>query len=431
MALGVKWSIDFFNWLGSGRRYLQWFELTGTSAITTPRTRLRRVLGTKAAAVNVRDFASTPAYYQQLVDNLTLPDRLALAPLERTHPGEATAIATLARLAAAAVIKTYCDTRKSAPDAKAMRDQHAKQQACLRARFHVRDDLPPQFATGVFQSKRVYDAVVRFSNAAGSRRSDRKSDGRGMAVKLLLDGTHSANMLSTLAPGEPAAEQDFLMTNNPVFFCKEIADYTKFIQILALPADGLIPKIRSAAAFLLFFIPWRLPQLRIFIIQALRHIDSPLRETYHSMTPYGLGDKVVRYMAVPLQTPQPGAAPQNQSRDDFLHQAVVAELDPATHAAHEKAVFDFRVRVKGDPASDDVEDASAAWDAPGDTTVSLGRIEIPLQSFDGPADICACENFSFNPWHALPEHRPLGSLNRARLAVYFASKQVRHRLNML
>lgn len=31
-----------------------------------------------------------------------------------------------------------------------------------------------------------------------------------------------------------------------------------------------------------------------------------------------------------------------------------------------------------------------------------------------------CESLSFNPWHALAEHRPLGGMNRLRRAVYAA-----------
>ncbi len=29
-----------------------------------------------------------------------------------------------------------------------------------------------------------------------------------------------------------------------------------------------------------------------------------------------------------------------------------------------------------------------------------------------------CDSLSFQPWHALPEHRPLGGLNRTRKIVY-------------
>jgi len=37
----------------------------------------------------------------------------------------------------------------------------------------------------------------------------------------------------------------------------------------------------------------------------------------------------------------------------------------------------------------------------------------------------------FNPWNWLPGHKPLGSVNRMRLAVYLASRQARRKLNMV
>ena len=40
--------------------------------------------------------------------------------------------------------------------------------------------------------------------------------------------------------------------------------------------------------------------------------------------------------------------------------------------------------------------------------------------FDTPAQNLQCDNLSFNPWHALPEHRPIGGINRLRKAVYEA-----------
>jgi hypothetical protein len=42
-----------------------------------------------------------------------------------------------------------------------------------------------------------------------------------------------------------------------------------------------------------------------------------------------------------------------------------------------------------------------------------------------------CVHIVFNPWNCPPEHRPLGSVNRIRLAVYLASRQVRWKLNMV
>ena len=42
-----------------------------------------------------------------------------------------------------------------------------------------------------------------------------------------------------------------------------------------------------------------------------------------------------------------------------------------------------------------------------------------------------CEHMVFNPWNWLPGHKPLGSVNRMRLAVYLASRQARRKPNMV
>ncbi len=117
--------------------------------------------------------------------------------------------------------------------------------------------------------------------------------------------------------------------------------------------------------------------------------------------------------------------------DDFLRTAMIAQLDPQTHSRDEMAVFDFAVRIRDAPRPEDVEDASLLWDGPRDIQVSLARLEIPVQTFDEAAQRYKGEKASFSPWHCLPEHRPLGGLNRMRLAVYRASLDVRRRLNMV
>ena len=40
-----------------------------------------------------------------------------------------------------------------------------------------------------------------------------------------------------------------------------------------------------------------------------------------------------------------------------------------------------------------------------------------------------CENLSFTPWHSLPQHRPLGAVNRVRRTVYESVSKKRHALN--
>ncbi|HYU52678.1 MAG TPA: hypothetical protein VEK37_07020, partial [Gemmatimonadaceae bacterium] len=55
------------------------------------------------------------------------------------------------------------------------------------------------------------------------------------------------------------------------------------------------------------------------------------------------------------------------------------------------------------------------------------KAELP----DPPNQEYECEHMTFNPWNCLEQHRPLGSINRMRLAVYLASLQVRQKLNMV
>lgn len=39
------------------------------------------------------------------------------------------------------------------------------------------------------------------------------------------------------------------------------------------------------------------------------------------------------------------------------------------------------------------------------------------------------DNLAFTPWHALPEHRPLGNMNRTRRVVYEMVSEFRRTTN--
>ena len=58
--------------------------------------------------------------------------------------------------------------------------------------------------------------------------------------------------------------------------------------------------------------------------------------------------------------------------------------------------------------------------------VKVATIVIPVQEFDTPALQEYGDNLSFNPWHSLPEHRPLGSINRGRRVFYETMSKFRH-----
>ena len=46
-----------------------------------------------------------------------------------------------------------------------------------------------------------------------------------------------------------------------------------------------------------------------------------------------------------------------------------------------------------------------------------------------PRQMEFCEDLSNTPWHSLPEHRPIGGINRVRKVVYEVLSKKRHELN--
>jgi len=382
--------------------------------------------------------AATPARYEELANSLELPDRpMPLSKFERAVPGEAILIGRMARIAAHAVISNYCAMKISDCFANAMRDQHAKSHGCVEAEFIVRDDLPAEFTTSLFRPGARYPAIVRFSNGNGRPRSDRKIDARGMAIKLR--GVESSTLLRTLAPDRArAGEHDFVLSSFPVFFCRDVVDYSELMNLVSAPHGTWREWLDLIKRVLEFGV--RNPRQSVMFlltgVVSLATIRNPLIATYHSMSPYLFGDdKVVRYVVRPERRRNNFARswtfptwPRSRS---FLRDALVSDLDPAMHRPGDDFAFDFSVRVRHAASPNDAEDASRWWIAPRDRTVRLGSIEIPRQNFLTPDQLYECEHMTFNPWNCLEQHRPLGSINRMRLAVYLASLQVRQKLNMV
>ncbi len=76
-----------------------------------------------------------------------------------------------------------------------------------------------------------------------------------------------------------------------------------------------------------------------------------------------------------------------------------------------------------------VEDPTVLWSERESPFLPVARITIPKQVFDTPEQDVFCEELSFTPWHALPEHEPVGGLNRLRRAVHLEISRYRHARN--
>lgn len=77
-----------------------------------------------------------------------------------------------------------------------------------------------------------------------------------------------------------------------------------------------------------------------------------------------------------------------------------------------------------------VEDASVAWPEEGSPYRTVARLILPKQNtFSDERRRYFEERLAFNPIHALEEHRPLGSVQRARMQAYLQTQNFRQRTN--
>ena len=230
-----------------------------------------------------------------------------------------------------------------------------------------------------------------------------------MAIKLL--GVPGAKLAE-----DEKATQDLLLIDSPVFFVRNAADYVEFSKAAA---EG-----KPVSFFIHGFNPfqWRFHELRVAFAILRKKTADPLTIRYWSSTPYLWGESGPAKYSVRPCSPAPAAKPDKKD-PDFLRAAMSARLKNAG------ACLEFLVQLRIDPSREPVEDPTIEWSEKRSPFRQVATIEIPAQRFESPEQQRFCENLSMNPWHAAPEHAPLGGINRARKAVYEGVSKLRHDLN--
>jgi hypothetical protein len=99
----------------------------------------------------------------------------------------------------------------------------------------------------------------------------------------------------------------------------------------------------------------------------------------------------------------------------------------ATLLKHE-ITYNFFIQFQTDPVKMPIENPTVVWDSP---LIKVATIRIPTQVFDTPEQNDFGDNLSFNSWHALPEHKPLGNFNRVRKRIYEEMYDFRHKHNKI
>lgn len=301
--------------------------------------------------------------------------------------------------------------RKTYSLGEARRDAHPKAHGCVKAELHIMNSLPKELAQGIFIPDQTYQAWIRFSNGSKDpSRADIENDARGMAIKVL--GVPGEKLLDD---EREATTQDFIMINHPVFFANDPQRYLSFIT-----------KLNSDSFFQKLLIPFALGFKGTHIVwQTLRtKISNPLQTRYWSMVPYQLGNgpsrQAVKYSARACSANK-DAIP-NHPAHDYLRAAMRSSLENGA------ACMELLVQPR---TSDDmsVEDSMTEWKETKAPFYKVATLHIPQQIFDTIDQRQFCENLSFNPWHALSAHRPLGATNRLRKVIYDRISRMRHKMN--
>jgi len=294
------------------------------------------------------------------------------------------------------------------------RDVHSKAHGCLRGLFEVNPSLPPELTTGVFRPGARYPTWARVSNGAPGPNSDtERQTSRGFALKLL--NVPGRKLLDQRAD---APSQDFLFVNGRRFFIKDLATYLKFLRA---SNNGNTQAVLSLIS--LNPLKWANGELAALIERSKLKIGNPVRVPWFSAVPYKFKDGAVKYRldrcdhVVDTEIAE-GAQP------NYLRDAMLATLK------NETVCYDFSIILQKDAEKQPIENSLVEW--PSDNVnerITVAKLVIPPQDFTLPETEEQCENMSFNPWHSIPEHRPLGSMNRARKAVYIEASAARRQEN--
>jgi hypothetical protein len=338
------------------------------------------------------------------------------------------------------------------------RDAHPKMHGCVQGEFRVDDAVPADLARGVFAHRgETFRAWVRFSNAFGLQH-DIEFETRGLAIKVLGVAGDRLEGVDLVGDDEEGT-QDFLMATHDRFFLPNVDEYAEF-------ADAAAAGPMQIGQFFL----WR-PRLwrgfRGLLRSAFVLARNPLAIRYFSQTAYQLGpDRVVKLQARPCRTPALAAALPSwwafrvkalggnaalflrelhgtkEQAEEFCDR-YFARRDLLRHAMmsflpHHDASFEILVQRQTDPLDMPIEDPTKKWTS---SFHKVATLRIPPQVFwpepgmpplvaSATADMVDLgENMSFNPWHALKDHKPLGGINLARRTVYPAIASLRRSAN--
>ena len=289
------------------------------------------------------------------------------------------------------------------------RGGNTKTHGIVRGEFTVRDDLPEHMRRGIFAEPRTFRAWVRFSGPGPYITPDIDDVGfMSMSIKLM--GVPGPKLLD-----DEQWTQDMFGVSPPTFVTPDTR------------ANAQLQHWSLKNAQIFYFLNFRETHILDSIMQLLwtKTQTSPLESQYFSCVPYLLGEGQAMQYSFRTRLKTRTRVPRLPLRppDDYLRDAMVATL------AKQDVEFDILLQLQTDPFKMPIENNAVLWPTKLSPRVPAAVLRIPRQTFDSPEQLAFARVLTYNPWHCIPEHRPLGNQSRARRRMYFELSRLRQQMN--
>lgn len=289
------------------------------------------------------------------------------------------------------------------------RGGNTKTHGIVRGELIVHDNLPEKLRHGIYAQPHTYRAWVRFSGPGPYITPDIDDVGF-MSISIKLMGVPGPKLMD-----EEKFTLDMFGVSTPTFVTPD----TK------ANAQLQIESLKNAQMF--YFLNFNRPHILDMIMQSLwvKTQSSPFEAPYFSCVPYLLGEGQAMQYSVWPKSSNRTSIPRLPLRppDDYLRDAMVASL------AQGDVEFDIRLQLQTDPHLMPIENNAVLWPEKLSPRVSVATLRLPRQKFDSPAQMQFAKRLSYNPWHCIAEHRPLGNQSRARRRMYAELSALRHTMN--
>ena len=289
------------------------------------------------------------------------------------------------------------------------RGGNTKTHGIVRGEFIVHDNLPAELRHGVYAQPHTYRAWVRFSGPGPYITPDIDDVGF-MSISIKLMGVPGPKLMD-----EEKFTLDMFGVSPPTFVTPDTR----------ANAQLQIESVKNASIF--YFLNFHRPHLLDLIMQSLwiKTQSSPFEAPYFSCVPYLLGEGQAMQYSVWPKSKRRTRIPRLPLRppDDYLRNAMVAALTAGD------VELDIRLQRQTDSHLMPIENNAVLWPEKLSPRVSVATLRLPRQKFDSPAQMEFAKRLSYNPWHTIAEHRPLGNQSRARRRMYLELSMLRHSMN--